>query len=105
LPAACGAACVDCTGNAAGAACVDGVCGCNVAGDCPLYQACDATTHTCTTFCEAGGCNGGCCPLATVAAAECSTGTANGACGFTGGACVNCLRLEETCNVSTGMCQ
>src|SRR5262249_43819941 len=72
--AACGTsgACIDCTGNAAGSACLGTKCGCNSAADCPTGHACDSATKTCTTSCSASSpCNGGCCNGAT---GQCSAG-------------------------------
>ncbi len=104
---ACGGtgACVDCTGKPAGPHCIPGtlICGCNAASDCAAGQACDTSTHTCGTAC--GGtsdtaCNGGCCDPT---AGQCVVGTANGACGATGAACVGCSGGTPTCGAG-GSC-
>src|SRR5262249_9178128 len=56
-----------CWTSMAGAVCLavagGGGCGCNVATDCPVGQACNSTTHLCSSGCGAGAsaCNGGCC--------------------------------------------
>lgn len=79
-----GAACVDCTSATSGHLCIDGTCGCTVAGDCPSGSACNG--GVCTTACSASSpCHGGCCNAGT-----CSAGTAPTTCGDSGGACVGC---------------
>ncbi len=88
---ACGAPmtnCANCTMNANGTACrPPGVCGCNAAADCPMGQACNTTTHVCSTTCGGGftACNGGCC-----AGNTCVGGTMGNACGNNGNMCVSC---------------
>src|SRR5262249_8504913 len=46
--------CVDCTGLAAGSACIGASCGCNLTSDCPPGRACDPGTHRCTASCKGG---------------------------------------------------
>ncbi len=69
-PNACGTsgACISCKGATNGAACVaGGACGCSTAADCAYSnQACDVTTHTCTSACSATQpCKTGCCENGT----------------------------------------
>jgi hypothetical protein len=88
-PSTCGAAggaCLDCTLDADGHACVSGGCGCNSASDCPGGTACDTTTNKCTNQCSATQpCNGGCC-----SSGQCVAGTTLGVCGDSGGLCADC---------------
>lgn len=70
-PQGCGPNCTDCVGTKVGSACVSGgICGCNVAADCPPDNACLTSKHQCSNQCGAGftACNGGCCgtPVGTV---------------------------------------
>jgi hypothetical protein len=100
-PTACGGmnACVDCTNNVAGHACVAGICGCNSATDCGAQRACDVAKHMCTNACNANQlCNGGCC-LGAVNGMNgtCDIGTGNSSCGSTGGACAACANDKPTC--------
>jgi hypothetical protein len=107
LATACGANCLDCTGNAAGQQCVAGACGCMVASDCLPGYACNIRTHVCSQSCGSAvytACNGGCCPPPTFAPSMCATGTADTACGLTGAACVDCTQTNRTCNSANGMC-
>ncbi len=95
-PAACalgGAQCGSCAGNPAGTACVaqngKTACGCLAPSDCAVGQACDPATHTCGAKCsQMNPCNGGCCSAAQNG--TCQVGSDGGACGATGGVCVNC---------------
>ena len=83
---------------ASGTTCVSGVCGsssggCNLPTDCPADQACNTSTHTCTTSCGSSSfsaCNGGCC---SGSPGTCVAGTQLSACGLGGGACLNCSSL------------
>ena len=81
-----GSTCQNCVTVDAGAACVSGSCGCNLASDCPVGESCSPALHTCVGTCSSTQpCNGGCCNGGT-----CSTGLVAGACGDTGGTCTNC---------------
>jgi hypothetical protein len=67
---------------------------------CPLGQACDPTSHTCTTSCSSTvPCNGGCCSATTNG--TCQPGDADDACGGTaysndgGGVCQSCATTGE----------
>lgn len=89
-PASCGqnpASCTNCTGNAAGHACIGNTsCGCNLATDCPTFMACNTATHACVNSCSATQpCNGGCCSTSS-----CQTGDSMGACGNNGLMCSQC---------------
>src|SRR5579859_5241755 len=66
---------------------------CSTYLDCPVHEACDPTSHTCSTSC-AGNllCNSGCCN-----GTSCEDGTKVSACGSTGGACVACGGDTPTC--------
>ena len=101
LGTACGAGCVDCTGNATGSACVAGVCGCTLATDCPVQHSCSAA-HTCTTVCNGGGCNGGCCSRPGLVPSQCTAGTTDTECGGNGGQCILC---GGTTHCTANVCQ
>ncbi|MSP59006.1 MAG: hypothetical protein EXR72_01475 [Myxococcales bacterium] len=95
----CGAigACMDCTGNQGGQACVALKCGCNSAADCPKGFACQANGQ-CDATCAGGlACNGGCCD-----GANCLSGNDNGKCGGDGKACAACGAGTPSC--SAGAC-
>jgi hypothetical protein len=93
-PSACGlsAMCASCVSDTSGNACLaSGSCGCENASDCPTDEACDATTHVCSSTCSATQtCNGGCCNAGT-----CAAGTGQTACGATGGVCASCPTGQE----------
>ena len=62
---------------------------CSAPTDCPVGQACNRTTGTCTFQCGAANesnCNAGCC-----AGNVCVPGVDDQACGQSGGACVDCV--------------
>jgi hypothetical protein len=94
-----GGACSSCVGASGGTACVSAKCGCTVPGDCPGGQACDTSTHTCSTSCTGGlACNGGCCDGTT-----CRAGTSDyGACGTGGGSCSACAAGQACSGGSCG---
>ena len=96
---ACGtfAVCFDCTNADVGHVCAAGRCGCAVAADCPAGASCNTTTHTCEAACGAGhtACNGGCCDGIRN---YCTPGTADWACGSTGGGCNACGASTPHCN-------
>ena len=83
-----GQACVNCNASTMGRGCVGGVCGCNVATDCPLHTAC--VNNKCGTTCSSvDHCNGGCCASGSCVA-MCGTAAIccpNGTCSGTGGVC------------------
>jgi hypothetical protein len=63
-------------------------CGCAVATDCPVGNACETTMNRCDSTCNDGvhtDCNSGCCY-----SRSCVAGTGNFQCGMLGTACVNC---------------
>jgi len=63
--------------------------GCSSSADCPTGQACNTTSHTCSTSCDGVSviCKGGCCVNST-----CAPGTSIGACGAGGLLCAtSCL--------------
>ena len=108
-----------CTGNAAGTACIvsSGVagCGCNVASDCPVDQACDTATHVCGATCSQDdtgtytGCNGGCCYARYLGVGDyqfsCQPGNTQTACGIDGGACSSCTTNPDIyCSTTGGFC-
>ena len=91
-------ACIDCSGNTVGAACVSGVCGCQTFSDCPIGNACDPKVHKCSASCAGNlACNGGCCD-----GQKCQAGGTPSACGGGGGACVACGGGTPTC--ASGAC-
>jgi hypothetical protein len=96
---ACGVSgtCTDCSASPDGHSCVaGGACGCNTAADCSTFQACDTTTHKCTSTCSASQpCNGGCCG----SSGTCQGGSSKTACGDTGGACTDCSGNPAGTNV------
>lgn len=100
-PTLCGAAgtvCQPCAANPNGSACLpSSTCGCNGPADCPVDQACDTTTHKCTTACSANQpCHGGCCSNGS-----CVAGNSTSSCGSGGGACSVCTTLPtSTCTPS-----
>jgi hypothetical protein len=91
-----------CDNDPAGQNCEsNGVCGCDSQDDCPEYQACDTTTHTCTTACSAqSNCNDGCCSSGNSCVEDCTGDPAgsqcvNNACGcYSMGDCPN----QGACN-------
>ena len=85
-PRSCGpaGACVDCTGNAQGGACVMGACGCKTPEDCSGGRTCIG--GLCSAPCSAfTPCQSGCC-----ANGHCVPGNTAMACGTTGSTCVDC---------------
>jgi len=104
-----GGACAVCDAtNPSGSACVitgpmSGHCGCTSEGDCPDGQACLlAGIYICTTECNAPNvtrCNVGCCstPPGPPPYGTCQPGTADTACGNTGGTCVDCTNSLASC--------
>jgi len=95
-----GGACAVCDAtNQSGSACVSGHCGCTSAGDCPAGRACLlAGIYICTTECNRPNdtpCSGGCCSAAQNG--TCQPGTADTACGNTGGTCVDCTSSLASC--------
>jgi hypothetical protein len=112
-PAGCGVggvACVDCTANAKGHACIIAnnmaACGCNAAADCPANTACNTMTHACEATCgdmNHSICNGGCCNIPKgMMTGTCVAGSQNGACGTDGKACAACSGGLPTC--TAGAC-
>ncbi len=117
-----GVACIDCTNNAAGKACLmvnnAVACGCNAAADCPANTACNLTTKKCEATCGDANhtdCSAGCCSIAQgQMTGTCVAGTQNTACGTGGKACVACKNGTPTCtagactntcgNVGNGTC-
>lgn len=102
-----GGLCANCANASTGKVCEavtgGGKCGCNGNGDCPGTATCNLGTHTCTTACSAAmPCNGGCCAImAGQTTGTCVAGTANNACGSTGGVCSGCSGGTPTCNGSS----
>src|SRR5437870_1490534 len=106
---ACGSAgdCAVCDAtNQSGSACVGGHCGCDASErDCPAAsgqsggEACLlAGIDLCTTQCNQPNetpCNGGCCSAAFNG--TCEPGTADTACGSTGGTCADCTSSLASC--------
>src|SRR5215472_2050193 len=59
---------------------------CTTSANCPMGEACNPSTHQCSTSCAGGlTCHGGCC-----AGNMCQPGTAPNQCGSGGGACTMC---------------
>ena len=89
--------------NQSGSVCVSGHCGCTSEGDCPAGRACLlAGIYMCTTACNEPNltpCNGGCCSAAF--SGTCQPGTADTACGNTGGTCVDCTSSGAMCMSGT----
>jgi hypothetical protein len=91
-------------------ACVGGVCGCNVATDCPTLNACSTALHQCEGLCGGANtaCNGGCC--SNIDGGFCVAGNADNQCGGNGGQCGNCQSgcspgprcIANACACSTG---
>ncbi|HEY8075981.1 MAG TPA: hypothetical protein VIF62_17760 [Labilithrix sp.] len=106
-------ACTDCSGSAKGKACVAGGCGCNAASDCPYFQACDTSTHTCGTTCsDTSPCNSACCVAGScsTAASACTGNPRGNECVTVGGvsAC-GCFDSSEcatnmACDTKTHTC-
>jgi hypothetical protein len=94
-----GQACVSCSGNAQGTACLSsGSCGCTQTSDCPGGTACDTSLHKCTTTCNTNQpCNGGCCSTAT---GTCVAGGSTAACGSSGGLCNACAASTDCATYS-----
>lgn len=64
-----------------------GAIGCSAPADCPVGQACDLSTNTCTTACSATQtCNGGCCN-----GTSCVTGDSSDACALGQPLCGSCV--------------
>ena len=100
-----GAACVNCTqlgevcdvnGTCVAhvdAGCTGSGCMCSSATNCPMYMACDQTTHFCSTQCSSTSpCNQGCCDT-TKASPTCTQGVSINACGSGGLTCSNCAMI------------
>ena len=95
-PDACGSdggACVSCTSDPSGRACVAGVCGCTSEADCLAAsggnpgRACDR--RACSAVCDTSHpCNGGCCDLGA-GVGQCAAGDSTDSCG-SGGNCSAC---------------
>ncbi len=91
-----GGLCTNCSAQGSNTACVSGVCGCNVAADCPALNACSTALHSCEGLCGGAntGCNGGCCTN-LAGGGTCVAGTSDTQCGGSGGQCANC---QTGCN-------
>jgi hypothetical protein len=85
---ACGPNCVVC---GTGQDCFSGTCGGASAAGCPTGNACDPTSHTCSTTCDGivSKCNGGCCDNGV-----CSSGWTATVCGSGGVTCAQSCVLE-----------
>ena len=107
------AACANGKGCQKAADCVSNTCklhkcvpaGCNTSDDCPMGQACNLSTHVCSTTCDGDTetCNGGCCVNAT-----CAPGTQEGACGSGGLLCATSCVLGACSQVpefGAGSCE
>lgn len=102
-----GGACFDCSNDPNGRACLDGgtasaACGCNAASDCPIGEACNTRTHSCSNSCGSAttGCNQGCCSSSGL----CVAGSTNAQCGSGGSACQDCATASTGHVCRSGVC-